>query len=107
MNKQEAIRSLQEMAQQSFEVVKINAVHIDSIIGVINEIHEPQKPVVPKFVTEWISYKKAEGYTLYGTLMEAEADPTIKKWLSPSRQEVLALALIFGDDIEKEDEIDE
>ena len=107
MNKQEAIEYLKKLSEDSFKLAKIHVVYIDSIIGVINEIHEPQKVVLPESVGEWIGYKKAEGYTLYGTLMEAEADPTIKKWLSPSRQEVLALAWIFGYDIEKEDEIDE
>ena len=53
MNKQEAIRSLQEMAQESFEIVKINAVHIDNIVEVISQIDEPQKVVVPKFVADF------------------------------------------------------
>ena len=70
------------------------------------KVTEPQKVVVPEFVGEWIGYKKAEGYTLYGTLMEAEANPIIKEWVFKSRQEVLALAWIFGYDIEKEDEVD-
>ena len=107
MNKQEAIEYLKKLSEDSFKLAKMNVVYIDSIIGVINEIHEPQKVVLPESVGEWIGYKKAEGYTLYGTLMEAEANPMIKKWLFKSRQEVLALAWIFGYDIEREDEIDE
>ena len=107
MNKQEAIEYLKKLSEDSFKLAKMPVVYIDSIVGVINEIHEPQKVVLPEFVAEWIGYKKAEGYTLYGTLMEAEANPIIKKWLSKSRQEVLALAWIFGYDIEKEDEVDE
>lgn len=66
MNKQEAIRSLQEMAQESFEVVKINAVHIDNIVEVINQIDEPQKVTIPKFVAEWIEYCKSNKLTLLG-----------------------------------------
>jgi len=58
MNKQEAIVALQEMAQESFEVVKINAVHIDNIVEVISQIDEPQKVVVPKYVAEWIKSQK-------------------------------------------------
>ena len=107
MNKQEAIEYLKKLSEDSFKLAKMHVVYIASIIGVINEIHEPQKVVLPESVGEWIGYKKAEGYTLYGTLMEAEADPTIKKWLSPSRQEVLALAWIFGYDIEREEDKDE
>ena len=37
MNKQEAIRSLQEMAQESFEIVKINAGTAESC-GATNDI---------------------------------------------------------------------
>ena len=107
MNKQEAIEYLKKLSEDSFKLAKIHVVYIDSIVGVINEIYEPQKVVLPEFVGEWIGYKKAEGYTLYGTLMEAEANPIIKEWVFKSRQEVLALAWIFGYDIEKEDEIDE
>ena len=107
MNKQEAIEYLKKLSEDSFKLAKMHVVYIDSIIGVINEIHEPQKVVLPEFVGEWIGYKKAEGYTLYGTLMEAEANPIIKEWVFKSRQEVLALAWILGYDIEKEDEVDE
>lgn len=69
MNKQEAIRSLQEMAQESFEVVKINAVHIDNIVEVINQIDEPQKVTIPKFVAEWIEYCKSNKLTLLGWVL--------------------------------------
>ena len=58
MNKKEAISSLQEMAQESFEVVKINAVHIDNIVEVVSQIDEPQKVTIPKFVAEWIKSQK-------------------------------------------------
>ena len=89
-----------EVAETGFKVFVPNIYRFE-------KRHEPQKVVVPKFVAEWIGYKKAEGYTLYGTLMEAEANPIIKEWVFKSRQEVLALAWIFGYDIEKEDEVDE
>ena len=109
MNKQEAIEKIKDlysivMEDGPFEVDLINK---RQAIDIISQIDEPQKVVVPRFVAEWIGYKKAEGYTLYGTLMEAEANPIIKEWVFKSRQEVLARAWIFGYDIEKEDEVDE
>ena len=58
MNKQEAIKSLQEMAQESFEVVRINGVHIDNIVEVISQIDEPQKVIIPEFVAEWYKRNK-------------------------------------------------
>ena len=79
MNKQEAIRSLQEMAQESFEVVKINAVHIDNIVEVISQIDEPQKVVVPEFVADWIKYCKHEKfYALHGAY--ARMDGRLCRW---------------------------
>ena len=108
MNKQEAIELLRDIAEDStYHSAHVVVVCIDDIVETINQINEPQKVVLPEFVGEWIGYKKAEGYTLYGTLMEAEANPIIKEWVFKSRQEVLALAWIFGYDIEKEDEVDE
>lgn len=56
MNKQEAIELLQKMAQESFEFTKIHVVHIDSIVDVINQIHEPQTVVVPEFIDSYIRY---------------------------------------------------
>ena len=81
MNKHEAIRSLQEMAQQSFEVLKINAVHIDNIVEVISQIDEPQKVVVPKFVAEWIEEARAEEYSLYGAWEMVKEGSEIFWWL--------------------------
>ncbi|HFI0000906.1 TPA: DUF1642 domain-containing protein [Streptococcus suis] len=68
MNKQEAIELLQDMAEESFKIAKIHAVYIDSIVEVVNEIDEPQKPVVPKFVAEWIEWCKTNNATLLGAI---------------------------------------
>ena len=107
MNKQEAILKLEDESWEYENYFRtIHAVELDEVRKIISQIDEPQKVVLPEFVGEWIGYKKAEGYTLYGTLMEAEANPIIKEWVFKSRQEVLALAWIFGYDIEKEDEVD-
>ena len=104
MNKQEAIEKIKELSDNSQEV---RFVSLECVLDIVNQIDEQPKVVIPKFVAEWIGYKKAEGYTLYGTLMEAEANPIIKEWVFKSRQEVLAFAWIFGYDIEKEEETDE
>ena len=58
MNKQEAIEELQDVAQRVFYRTGSRAVHIDKIVELVNEIDEPQKVVVPKFVAEWIKSHK-------------------------------------------------
>ena len=56
MNKQEAIEKLESNA--------LNIGDNDLVVGlnvakhIINQIDEPQKPVVPKFVAEWIKSQK-------------------------------------------------
>ena len=100
MNKQEAIEKIKNL--YSFVMEDGPFINKNQVIDLISKIDEPEKPVVPKFMAEWIGYKKAEGYTLYGTLMEAEANPIIKEWVFKSRQEVLARAWLDGYEIEKE-----
>ena len=53
MNKQEAIELLHDVANRAFYRTERRSVHIDKIVEVVNQIDEPQKPVIPKFVAEW------------------------------------------------------
>ena len=57
MNKQEAIEKIKKQSTQAcddFAIMRDTAIHI------INQIDEPQKPVVPKFVAEWIEECKSD-----------------------------------------------
>mgnify|MGYP000632664691 FL=1 len=58
MNKQEAIELLRDVAQRVFYRTGRRSVHIDKIVELVNQIDEPQKVVVPKFVAEWIESQK-------------------------------------------------
>jgi hypothetical protein len=55
MNKKEAIDELKKYKVGFGEAA---LVRIDRAVSVIRQIHEPQKPVVPQFVAEWIESKK-------------------------------------------------
>lgn len=112
MNKQEAIRSLKEMAQESFEVVKINAVHIDNIVEVINQIDEPQKVTIPKFVAEWLEENDWRKDTLgRQTIFDAFDNLTldasngfyvdVKKWVEENGN-IFSQAWVFGYEVEKD-----
>lgn len=68
-------------------------------------LYEPQKPVVPKFVAEWIEYAKKKGdslaisfkpWNLYG-VEYSKAD----RWIEDN-QETFARAWIDGYEVEKE-----
>ena len=106
MNKQEAIRSLQEMAQESFGVVKINAVHIDNIVEVISQIDEPQKVVVPEFVADWIKYCKHEKfYALHGAY--ARMNDRLCRWrFGGGNSELFAKAWLAYPNIVVEKEVE-
>ena len=85
MNKQEAIRSLQEMAQESFEVVKINAVHIDNIVEVINQIDEPQKIAVPQMIFDVIESFDEDIYHLHEHMSIQPFE--VKDWATHNERE--------------------
>jgi len=72
---------------------------------VIDMMDEPHKPVVPKFVAEWIEYAKKKGdslaisfkpWNLYG-VEYSKAD----RWIEDN-QETFARAWLYGYEVEKE-----
>ncbi|MDG4506391.1 DUF1642 domain-containing protein [Streptococcus suis] len=97
------------MAQESFEFAKIHAVHIDSIVEVINQIHEPQTAVVPKYVAEWIEGCKRSGWHLGKVLYRLDDDEKVGDWaydenddLIPEKVDMIARAWLDGYEIEQE-----
>ena len=109
MNKNEAIELLKEMSKESFKMAKIHAVYIDSIVEVVNEIDEPQKVVVPKFVAEWLK-KYRHAHTLVQVLKAVENEQvvpsTVNDWILDNQYDFVK-AWFDGCDIEKEVETDE
>ena len=69
MNKQELIKHFEEM-----EYVSIHQMGKKSFIDLIEKLDEPQKPVVPQFVADWIEYCKNTGVTLVRALLVEEID---------------------------------
>ena len=66
MNKQEAIEIVESRA---FNIGDIDlACGLSYTKHIINQIDEPQKVTIPKFVAEWIGYCKFKGFTLLGAL---------------------------------------
>ena len=71
----------------------------------VNKIYDDLKPVVPKFVAEWIEEARAEEYSLYGALeMAGEAN---EAWIfgnDKTNQETFARAWLAYPNIEVEKE---
>ena len=62
MNKQEAIETIKNIdtlnINDNIAGQKVDMVIKNQVLDIISQIDEPQKPVVPQFVAEWIESKK-------------------------------------------------
>ena len=118
MNKQEAIEKLQGLKQVveegdkgSYNKGLINA--LTYALNVTNQLDEPEKPVVPQFVADWIEWCKNNNVTLLGAMSPIDElgtaicnDKKVKsldasKWATQN-QETFARAWLFGYEVEKE-----
>ncbi|CYV83333.1 DUF1642 domain-containing protein [Streptococcus suis] len=64
MNKQEAIKCIEQMGE--YERFVDEPISKASVLSIISQIHEPQTVVLPKEVAEWIEYCKTNELTLLG-----------------------------------------
>ena len=55
MNKQEAIEEIKKQSMQAYDDF---AIMRDTAIYIVNQINEPEKPVVPQFVADWYEEHK-------------------------------------------------
>lgn len=69
MNKQELIKHFEEM-----EYVSVSQMGKKAFIDLIEQLDEPQKPVVPQFVADWIEYCKNTFLSLARALNVSEED---------------------------------
>lgn len=107
MNKQEAINELKKYKVGFGEAA---AVRFDRIVSVINQIHEPQKVVVPKFVAEWIEECKGRGCPLRAAMKHINLPDKVNAWFLETgqdeftypNQDIFARAWLDGYEIERE-----
>ena len=98
MIKDEAIESIKKISEGLLEV---KFVSLESVIDIVSQIHEPQKPVIPKFVAEWIEELKNSHSNLAWVWQVYPNEPKIKKWLD-SNTEKFMRAWLDGYEVEKE-----
>ncbi|EON3043342.1 DUF1642 domain-containing protein [Enterococcus hirae] len=106
MNKQEAIKELESLKMKSKSIrSECYNSGLNAGITILNKLDEPQKPVIPEFVAEWIEYAKKKGdslrdsfkpWNLYG-VEYSKAD----RWIDDN-QETFARAWLYGYEVEKE-----
>ena len=121
MNKQEAIETIEQYKIQLGRVVEINRevnaiqrkiemvdyVPLETVVSMIDKINEPQKPVVPKFVAEWIEkYKnKKKKYRLAHALGHVFNDAEVSFYIKQQEgdyTETIAEAWLYGYTVEQE-----
>jgi hypothetical protein len=111
MNKQELIKKYKELENGTFDIGALVA--CQSILKDLEQLDEPQKPVVPQFVADWIEYlKKCSGtlygstapYSYYGRAITDDFEGDVKKALEWIRNnsEVYARAWLDGYEVDKE-----
>ncbi|WP_161941462.1 DUF1642 domain-containing protein, partial [Streptococcus suis] len=113
MNKQEAIEIIEQSkikianrgrvifkaGEIIVENVQVDYVPLEVVVNTIDQIHEPQKVVVPKFIADSIEYcKNKEGYGLLRAMDYCDEYNDTGEWLEHN-QETFALAWLFGYEI--------
>lgn len=94
------------------QLENMDIVEVDESL-VYRNIDEPQKPVVPQFVADWINYCKKHNFTLlgfldpvddFGTLLDEEFEGDTRKCLRWCRKESdkIARAWLDGYKVEQE-----
>lgn len=119
MNKQELIEYCESLKGDLNKF--INGIDVNKIVKKIEQLDEPQKPVLPQFVADWIDNVKRNGlkqknsfcffeeitsdssaYTvMYHIFKEGIATKNIRNWVSDNTDE-FARAWLDGYEVEKE-----
>ncbi|HEL1630279.1 TPA: DUF1642 domain-containing protein [Streptococcus suis] len=103
MNKQEAKQKLHNIAFAKMNT-RPDDLKLADVMQVIDQIDQPQKVVVPKFVAEIIEHHKEINGLLKDVYMESETHCEFEKWLLEvdNAHDIVAHAWLFGYEIEQE-----
>lgn len=101
MNKQELIEEIEDLKDLN-QLFGNNPgyIKIDTVMGVVSKLDEPQKPVVPQFVADFITEQKKLGHTLSYSIDACMSD-RVAEWYWDN-SELFARAWLDGYTIEKE-----
>ena len=107
MNKQEAIELLRDVAQRVFYRTGRRSVHIDKIVELVNQIDEPQKVTIPKFVADFYESIKDDFEDSVQRLCVHGCEPVrkIDTWFDSDVNkpiQTLVKMKLYGYEIEKE-----
>ena len=101
MNKQELIERIEGLKNIFWN--ECEYVKIDFMIELVSELDEPQKPVVPQFVADWIEECKNDDFHLFGAMEDISLNQKkLDYWFrEDDNMELFARAWLEGYEVEK------
>ncbi|MFR1188240.1 MAG: DUF1642 domain-containing protein [Streptococcus lutetiensis] len=106
MTKQEVIEEIKKQSVQAYDDF---AIMRDTAIYIVNQLNEPERPVVPQFVADWYEDNKDDfEYNVYDLCVkfhEYELNREIKNWFDSADNkpiETLVMMHKFGYEVKKE-----
>lgn len=102
MNKQELIEWIEGL--KNLFGNKVECIEIDAVIELVSKLDEPQKVAIPQFVADYIEFKKANNFHVYGAMrvIEDHYDKRVPEWFYEGNIEKFCLAWILGYEVEEE-----
>ena len=103
MNKEEAKQKLHNLAFAKLNT-KPDDLKLADVMRIVNQIYEPQKPVVPQMIADIIEYYKSQCAPIIDVFEEKNSNEQYRKWLinEPNAYDMVARAWIFGYEVEEE-----
>ena len=105
MNKQELVEVIEALPAHNTRTRPL----IDKkvVLGLVRQLDEPKKVVVPQFVAEYIKYARSHDWDLQDAMdsdfITSEEDGNFSDWFyTYANMELFAQAWIFGYEVEKE-----
>ena len=109
MNKQKAIEKIEKLKGLTIKeknlILDIEMISKGDVLEIIEQLDEPEKPVVPHFVADWIEEAKEGECSLCTAFGLVDGDSRNFDWLfngDKSNQDTFARAWLDGYEIEQE-----
>lgn len=103
MNKQEVIDELEnaipDFILNDFQRGKETG--LTYALELVEELDDPEKPVVPQFIDTWIQGAKYNGYDLYEAMNNCDVPNKTDYWIQDN-PETFAKAWLYGYEVERE-----
>ena len=104
MNKHELFDKIESLPSITSITSIRPCVERNVVLGLVRQLDEPQKVVVPQFVADYIEFKKENNFHVYGAMrvIEDHHDKRVPEWFYEKNIETFARAWLDGYEVEEE-----